>query len=1187
MNIFRNDKKLKLSNNGKFIFQALEWTAYDHVEEDDESDSDSSDDEGYGKRYKKQKDGKYLIRAYGVTAKSNSVCLTIHNFTPYFFIKVPQYWQKDEVRRVVQFIDNEIAAKYEGSIKSADIVERKEFYGFTNNKKFKFLRLVFQSQACMRAVSRIFERPVRIPAITSKPLFLRLYESNIDPLVRFIHCQNLNPSGWIELKSKKFNIEEYKQTNCQIEISAYWQDVLFHDKQDIAPLVIASFDIECTSSDGSFPKAERLGDKVIQIGTTIHRFGEKECFLKHMITLGKCDPIDGVMVESYDTEEEVLLAWTKFIVRLDPDIITGYNIWGFDFKYLYQRAKLFEIESRFSQLGRLKDKEGKMIEKQLQSSALGQNFLYILETEGRVQIDLMKLVQKDYKLDMYKLDFVANHFLKSNKVDLSPKELFKKFREGSSQSIRDIAVYCVQDCELCNKLIDKLDVITGNIGMSNVCFVPFSWLFTRGQGVKIFSLVAKQCRKEGFLIKVVKKEEDDGSYEGAIVLVATPGIYLKPISVTDYASLYPSSMISENISHDSIVWIKVLDKEGTLLSEWGNKEYYDLPDYNYNEIEYDNFVGQGDKKEITGKTICCFAEHKDGSKNAIPRILDTLLFARRQTRASIKYSDVYLTDGTRTCGDVSEKDGKVYVTKYKEKSEIFDKSEVKEIKQKYNPFQQNVLDGLQLAYKITANSLYGQIGAKTSPICFKELAACTTATGRSLLRFARDHTEKMYPGAVCVYGDTDSIFVDFTPYMKDVLGLDLKGKEALKKSIELGIEAGEEVTRHLKKPHDLEYEKTFYPFVQLAKKRYVGNLYGTSTEKFYQNSMGIVLKRRDNAQICKKIYGGIIHIILNEQDVQKAIEFFIKSVKDLLEGKEDLQNLVITKTLRAEYKSPESIAHKVLADRMAERDPGNKPQSNDRIPFVYIQTKEKKGAKVLQGDKVEHPEYIKQNSHIKPDFRYYLDHQVKVPCIQLFALVLEEMPGYNPNWLDQSIIRKLKEKGKSEKEIEEKISDLREKEAEKLLLGEILRIDDNQRKGNSMITDFFVKRKKTDVDDGIDDCFDGVRDQWQEMMSKRKDKDGVLKVKRQTKTKQQVSLDDLKKAANKRELETEDEKLQDKIIQPDRDALKRVAQIRERKKQEKKEEREKKKAEKKKEQEEEGEKKPVRRTRRKVVEKTI
>ena len=94
MNIFRNDKKLKLSNNGKFIFQALEWTAYDHVEEDDESDSDSSDDEGYGKRYKKQKDGKYLIRAYGVTAKSNSVCLTIHNFTPYFFIKVPQYWLK-------------------------------------------------------------------------------------------------------------------------------------------------------------------------------------------------------------------------------------------------------------------------------------------------------------------------------------------------------------------------------------------------------------------------------------------------------------------------------------------------------------------------------------------------------------------------------------------------------------------------------------------------------------------------------------------------------------------------------------------------------------------------------------------------------------------------------------------------------------------------------------------------------------------------------------------------------------------------------------------------------------------------------------------------------------------------------------------------------------------------------------
>ena len=1152
MNIFRNDRKLKLSNKGKFIFQSLEWTGYDKCDDEENSDCSSDEEVDYEQKYK---DGNYLIRIYGVTAKSNSVCLSIDDFTPYFFVKIPQYWKNDEVRRLVNYVKFSIAAKYKGSIKSADIVERKEFYGFTNNKQFKFIRFVFQSQGCMRATARVFQQPLRISSISSKPLFLKLYESNIDPFIRFIHCQDLNPSGWIELHANKFEVVNYKETTCQIELKAKWSNVFPHDKQDIAPLVIASFDIECTSVDGSFPKSDRLGDKVIQIGTTVHRFGEKECFLKHMITLGDCDPIDGIMVESYQTEAEVLIAWKNFINRLDPDIITGYNIWGFDLRYMYERAKLLEVQNKFSQISRLRGKVGKLIEKQLQSSALGQNFLYILETEGRVQIDLMKLVQKDHKLDMYKLDFVASHFLKSNKVDLSPKELFKKFREGTSSSIRDIAVYCVQDCELCNRLIDKLDVITGNIGMSNVCFVPFSWLFTRGQGVKIFSLVAKQCRKEGFVIKVVRKEEDDGSYEGAIVLVAKPGIYLKPISVTDYASLYPSSMISENISHDSAVWIKVLDTNGKILSEWGNPEYYNLPDFNYNIIEYDNFEGVGDKKEITGKTVCCFAEHKDGTKNAVPRILESLLFARRQTRASIKYKDVYLNDGMKTWGDVSEKDGKVYVTKYKEKPEIFAKSEVKEIKQKFNSFQQSVLDGLQLAYKITANSLYGQIGAKTSPICFKELAACTTATGRSLLRFAKDHTEKMYPGAKCVYGDTDSVFIDFTKYISDVLGLNLKGKDALQKSIELGIKSGEEVTKHLKKPHDLEYEKTFYPFVQLAKKRYVGNLYGTSTEKFYQNSMGIVLKRRDNAQICKKIYGGIIDIILNQQDVPKALKFFVDSVKELLEGKEDIQNLVITKTLRAEYKAPQSIAHKVLADRMAERDPGNKPQSNDRIPFVYIQTKEIKGEKLLQGDKVEHPEYIKQHPKIKPDFRYYLDHQIKVPCIQLFALVLEQLPGYNTSWFDESIIRKLKEKGKSQKEIDDKIADHREKEAEKLIIGDILRIDTNRRSGNSMITDFFVKRNK-DEDMTFDDCFDNLRNQWQDIKAKKSDNKTLLKVRRKQKA---VNLEEIKEEVKQKN--RKEDKLSEQIIQPSKDVLRRVAQIRERKKQEKKEEREKKKAE--------------------------
>ena len=111
--------------------------------------------------------------------------------------------------------------------------------------------------------------------------------------------------------------------------------------------------------------------------------------------------------------------------------------------------------------------------------------------------------------------------------------------------------------------------------------------------------------------------------------------------------------------------------------------------------------------------------------------------------------------------------------------------------------------------------------------------------------------------------NTDSCF--FTFNVEDLDGNKIKGgKRALELTIELAIEAGEIATKFLKAPHDLEYEKTFMPFCLLSKKRYVGMLYEHDPNKCKRKSMGIVLKRRDNAPIVKDIYGGIIDILMNE-----------------------------------------------------------------------------------------------------------------------------------------------------------------------------------------------------------------------------------------------------------------------------------------------------------------------------------
>ena len=89
------------------------------------------------------------------------------------------------------------------------------------------------------------------------------------------------------------------------------------------------------------------------------------------------------------------------------------------------------------------------------------------------------------------------------KDDVTPQDIFR-LSKGSPEDKAIVAKYCIQDCALCNKLIAKLQILTNNIGMANVCSVPLSFLFLRGQGIKIFSLVAKKCRDKEHLIQTHK-----------------------------------------------------------------------------------------------------------------------------------------------------------------------------------------------------------------------------------------------------------------------------------------------------------------------------------------------------------------------------------------------------------------------------------------------------------------------------------------------------------------------------------------------------------------------------------------------------------------------------------------------------------------------------------------------------------
>ena len=276
-------------------------------------------------------------------------------------------------------------------------------------------------------------------------------------------------------------------------------------------------------------------------------------------------------------------------------------------------------------------------------------------------------------------------------------------------------------------------------------------------------------------------------------------------------------------------------------------------------------------------------------------------------------------------------------------------------------------------------------------------------------------------------------------------------------TIELAQQAGHLATQFLKQPHDLEYEKTFMPFCLLSKKRYVGMLYETDPNKCKRKEMGIVLKRRDNAPIVKDVYGGIIDILMKKQNIDEATEFLKTSLQNIIDQKFPVTKFIISKSLRSGYKNPQQIAHKVLSDRMTLRDPGNKPQSGDRIPYIYIHNPNKTA---LQGDKIETPDYIHQHK-LSIDYSHYITNQIMKPVQQVFALVLDKI------WLSNNKVSKIarfnkeceKLKNADKDKYQEKVESLKNKEIKSLLFDKFLRDNNNHKEKISPITNFFLKHK--------------------------------------------------------------------------------------------------------------------------------
>ncbi|XP_044300677.1 DNA polymerase delta catalytic subunit [Varanus komodoensis] len=869
-----------------------------------------------------------VLRMFGVTLAGNSICCHIHGFAPYFYVPAPAGFQAEHLadfqRELNSAVIRDMRSNKDGLnqvVLAVELCNKQSMYGYHGQHLIPFLKITMAMPRLIAPAKRLLEQGLRCGNLGVH--HYQAYESNIDFEIRFMVDRDVVGCNWIELPAGKYHLRQEqpvgesskenppKTSLCQLEADVAWMDFISHppegEWQRIAPLRVLSFDIECAGRKGIFPEPEK--DPVIQIANMVLRQGEKDPFVRNVFTLQSCAPIVGSQVLCFQKEADLLKAWAEFMRAVDPDIITGYNIQNFDLPYLITRAQTLKVHT-FPILGRIPARKSVIRDSSFQSKQMGRRENKVINMEGRAQFDLLQVLLRDYKLRSYTLNAVSYHFLQEQKEDVQ-HSIITDLQNGTDQSRRRLAVYCLKDAYLPLRLLEKLMCVINYMEMARVTGVPLGYLLARGQQIKVVSQLLRQAMKQNLVMPVVKSEGGE-DYAGATVIEPQKGYYDVPIATLDFSSLYPSIMMAHNLCY-------------TTLLQKGAVEHYGLSAEQFIRTPTgDHFVKASVRKGL------------------LPEILENLLAARKRAK--------------------------------------------EELKRETDPFKRQVLDGRQLALKVSANSVYGFTGAQVGKLPCLEISQSVTGFGRQMIEKTKQLVESKYTiangygaDAKVVYGDTDSVMCRL-------------GVPSVAEAMEVGREAATWVSSHFTPPIKLEFEKVYFPYLLINKKRYAGLYFSSNPDTHDKmDCKGIETVRRDNCPLVANLINTCLQKLLIDRDPTGAVAHAKEVISDLLCNRVDISQLVITKELTRtadEYAGRQ--AHVELAERMRRRDPGSAPNLGDRVPYVIISAA--KGVAAYM--KSEDPIYVLENN-LPIDTQYYLEQQLAKPLLRIFEPILGEGKAQN------------------------------------------------------------------------------------------------------------------------------------------------------------------------------------------------
>ncbi|KAI0558305.1 DNA polymerase zeta catalytic subunit [Gracilaria domingensis] len=668
-------------------------------------------------------------------------------------------------------------------------------------------------------------------------------------------------------------------------------------------------------------------------------------------------------IHSCDSEVSLFDELARHIRTCDPDVLVGFETQNSSIGYILERAQA--IGHAFPNLASRWLKESLYSRNPEQkvdnpAAAYYRRKGADIKITGRHVISLWRVVRKQVKLPAYSKEVVAAELFNTTFPRHDNKYLEEWF-SSDSQFCRAVS-HLSRLVYIDVAIVDKLNVLSRTGELARVFGIDFMSVLTRGSQYRVESMMRRVAIARDFVLLAAPKEEvfKQPAVE-ALPLVMEPqsALYVDPVIVLDFQSLYPSVIIAHNLCFSTML--------GNInrISTWverrriGVQPNYEPPA----ESDLPTPPSQGVFIASNGEMFV----QSSTRRGILPQLLEEILETRVMVKTAMK--------GTKDEAII------------------------------------NLLNARQFGLKMIANVTYGYTSASFSGrMPCAGLADAIVQCGRDCLEDVTRYVEeelREQTGATVVYGDTDSVFVQVPGATRD-------------EAFQIGRKIVDYVENKYPNPITLKLEKVYQPCVLQTKKRYVGYSYESPEQAVpVFDAKGIETVRRDSCPLVQKALEKSIRMLFETKNVSLVKKYVQRLCRRLHQGRIPLADYIFRKEVRlGSYKEGHLPPAAIVATKAIERDPRAVPRHGERVPFIVIYERPGAPLKDCVISPVDYVSSFRQGS-VRINTTYYITKQLLPVLNRVFSLIgvrvamwYADMPRPSFEWalpVDQEDKKKLRE----------------------------------------------------------------------------------------------------------------------------------------------------------------------------------